>query len=594
MHYDALTLSCMVAEIQRDLVPGRIQQVLLVDDHTVGLEIYAAGVRHQLLVATAAGSARLHCARHKLRRGVDHETPLLLLLRKYVRDGVLSRVEQPDPCERVAVLHIQNKSHGSTQLVVELIGRQSNVLLLDPAGRILDCLRRQPAAHDGARSLLPGHSYEPPPAQGRLPPLDDGSHGYYERLGALFLGRPGLLWRCLVDGLAGLSPTAAREVAWRAAGVAEAPAAGAPLLAIVEALQALWQPATNGEWRPGIVMEAGRVVGFAPYELHWRGEFVPQPTLSAALELYFGEQREAPGGKATSTNPTDPYAGQRAAVLAQVRRAQHRIQRQLDGLAADEPAAGAAAELRTQAEWLLALASQVAPGQRELTVDTGTEVLTIALAADTTPVQQAERMFARAAKLTRAAVFIPQRRRQLQGELDFLRQLEEDAVLAANQPELAAVRAELQAAGHLPPGVGKERGRQAPIAGPRRFRSAQGFEIVVGRNARQNEQVTFGVAQPGDTWLHARGVPGAHVVIRAAGRTPDRATIQAAAELAAYYSSAQGEQAAPVSLTTRKWVRRVPGGRPGQVIVEKEEVLLVPGRLPEGVTESRPQENVGR
>ena len=205
-----------------------------------------------------------------------------------------------------------------------------------------------------------------------------------------------------------------------------------------------------------------------------------------------------------------------------MRRAQQRVQRQLDGLAADEPAPGAAAELRAQAEWLLALASQVAPGQRELTVDTGTEVLTIEIAPDMLPVSQAERMFARAAKLARAAVFIPQRRRQLQGEVDFLRQLEQDVVLAANQPEIAAVRTELQAAGYLAPAAGQGRGKQVPVAGPRRFRSALGFEIVVGRNARQNEQVTFEVAQAGDSWLHARGVPGAHVVIRAGDARPTR------------------------------------------------------------------------
>jgi predicted ribosome quality control (RQC) complex YloA/Tae2 family protein len=221
-------------------------------------------------------------------------------------------------------------------------------------------------------------------------------------------------------------------------------------------------------------------------------------------------------------------------------------------------------------------------------------VLTIGLAADVPPIQQAERMFSRAAKLERAAVFIPQRRRQLQGELDFLRQLEQDVVVAANQPEIAAAHAELQAAGYLAPAAGKERGKRVPVEGPRRFRSAQGFEIVVGRNARQNEQVSFEIAQAGDTWLHARGVPGAHVIIRAAGRTPDAETVRIAAQLAAHYSAAQGEAAAPVSVTLRKWVRRAPGGRPGQVIVEREEVLLVPGDWPGGVTEKGGRESAVR
>ena len=154
--------------------------------------------------------------------------------------------------------------------------------------------------------MLPGHLYEPPRAQDKLPPLDDGSFDYYERLAGLYQGRSDPLWRCLVEGVAGLSPTAAREVAWRAAGAADVPAASAPLMAVVQALQSLWQPAAAGAWQPGVVVEAGRVVGFASYELHWRGEFIPQPTLSVALERYFAELQEAPAGNLPAAAPRTP------------------------------------------------------------------------------------------------------------------------------------------------------------------------------------------------------------------------------------------------------------------------------------------------
>ncbi|MBK8048678.1 MAG: DUF814 domain-containing protein, partial [Anaerolineales bacterium] len=117
----------------------------------------------------------------------------------------------------------------------------------------------------------------------------------------------------------------------------------------------------------------------------------------------------------------------------------------------------------------------------------------------------------------------------------------------------------------------RERSGQAGVSGrrvaPLRFRSERGFEILVGRNARQNELVTFSLARPGDVWLHARGVPGAHVVVKAAGRTPDPDTVTAAAQLAAYHSGARGERAASVIVTDRRHVHRPPGGRTGQVLV---------------------------
>jgi predicted ribosome quality control (RQC) complex YloA/Tae2 family protein len=115
-----------------------------------------------------------------------------------------------------------------------------------------------------------------------------------------------------------------------------------------------------------------------------------------------------------------------------------------------------------------------------------------------------------------------------------------------------------------------------------RVYSPAGREIVVGRNARQNEQVTFGIANADDLWLHARDVPGAHVVIRSGGQPVDDESVRLAAQLAAYYSKRRGDRAVPVAVTTRRFVARVPGGRPGQVYIRNEETVVVPGELPAG------------
>ena len=126
------------------------------------------------------------------------------------------------------------------------------------------------------------------------------------------------------------------------------------------------------------------------------------------------------------------------------------------------------------------------------------------------------------------------------------------------------------------------RGKPA-ATGPLRYRTARGVEIVAGRNARQNEHVTFRLAQSGDLWLHARGVPGAHVVVRTAGRELADEDIERAAQLAAYRSSARGDRSVDVIVTERRWVSRAPGGRPGQVLVAREQVIAVPGDAPEGL-----------
>lgn len=573
MHFDALTLACVTDELRRTLVGGRVQQILLVDEFSLGLEIYAPPRRLQLLISAQPAAARVHLTTYKLRRGVDEQSPLLLLLRKYARGSRLDAADQPDPTERVLRLRFDHPEHGPVVLVCELIGRQANLLLLRPGERILDALRRSPG---GERILLPGRPYTPPSRPPRLPPLDDGTSDYYSRLAAL-VEQDGKLWQALASGIAGMSPTLAREAAARTAGAADAPARGAPIVALAHALQSLWSPVQSGAWTPGVWRQNGCCVGFSAFAAQTAPEFIPTGAMSAAIEEYHGGENRP---------QADPYAAQRRAVSAQLARAARLVQRRLDALAGDEPAPGEIERLRTEAAWLLAFAGQILPGQKVLEVETDAGALRIALDPQRTPVAQAQRSYARAAKLARAANFIPTRRAELRADQEFIAQLQSDLALAENQPEIAAVRDELARAGLLSTSQKQARAPRSPAAGhPRRFESRQGFEILVGRNARQNELVTFTMGRPDDLWLHARGVPGAHVVIRRRSRAVDDLTLRDAAQLAAYYSAARGERAAIVAFTECRFVSRIPGGRTGQVTVRSERTLVVPGDLPGDVVQ---------
>lgn len=576
MHFDALTLACVIDEIQSTLIPGRIQQVILPDGESIGLEVYAQGQRHNLLISAAAPAPRLYCVADKLRRGVERETPLLMLLRKYVRDGWLSAVVQPDPVERVVRLAFEHKQHGQVTLVAELFGRNGAIILLNPADKILGVLHpsSEPDAH--GRILAPGHPYAPPFLRIKVPPSDDGSSDYYERLAAA-IAVNGPLWKALANGVAGVSPSLGREVAWRCMGDSDAPAVSVNLLAVAQALQELWAPLHNHNWTPGVWREQAEPVGFSAYAAHWRGNFAPSPSMSAALDDYYRTTHEPAIG------PADGYAVQRQRVRRLLLRARQRIQRQIEAMAGDEPEQGAAERMRTQAQWLLALHHQVTPAMSELTVDLDGETLHIALTPNMTPVAQAERMFKSAARMERAAIFIPQRRARLLNDLEFLAQLEVDLGLAQNQPEIAVVEAELLRGAFLP--TSRQRKQTAAIrpGRPHTFRLPDGTKVLVGRNARQNEAVTFDLAHADDLWLHVRGAPGAHVVVRCGGRTPLAATMAAAAQLAGFYSSVRGERAVDVIVTRRRFVQRAVNGRPGQVTVQREEVIRAPAMMPEGV-----------
>lgn len=575
MHFDALTLAAVADELNDTLLQGRVQNVVLPDEWSVGLEIYAQRQRRYLLVSGHSQASRVHLVGQKLRRGVQKQTPLLLLLRKYVRGAILDAIEQPDPFDRVLFLRFDHPQQGISTLVAEPMGRLSNVALLDAGGNILDVLNRVPPGEHVQRVLLPKRAYEMPPPQDKLPPLDDGRANYYERLGAA-LQAEDRLWRALLFGVSGVSPTLAREIAWRVAGDVNAAADTVEATTVAAALQALWQLPGNGAWTPGVTVdEAGNVTAFAPYELSFRDTFIETEWISQAVEQFYAEKRR------DSAGAKDAYAGLRNNVAALIQRAVARVERQLAALGEDEPEPGEPEALRLQAEWLLALSSQVEPEQSTLTVDLGERTLQIPLSSDLTPVEQAERLFHRAAKLERAAKIIPVRRARLETDRAFLDQLQTDLILAQNQPEIAAVQEELRTAGFLRTRAKHRRQGKAPRSQPMRFMSAEGFAILVGRNARQNDLVTFEEANAEDLWLHVRDVPGAHVVIRCGGQTVSEETLEAAAQLAAYFSSLRGESGVPVAVTQKRFVTRMAGGRPGQVHYRNEETRTVAAQMPD-------------
>ncbi len=582
MHFDALSLSCICAELQF-LCPGRIQNLLLTSPHSIGLEVYAQGARHYLLLSLESEKNGILLVSEKLRRGSEEQPPLLQLLRKYVRDALLTAIVHPDPYERILQLHFRHPEHGETMLVAEPMGRLSNLLLIGNNARILDCLRRVPASDKSQRVLLPGQLYTPPPAQNKIPALDDGSPDYYERLATITQSEEPL-WKVLVAQIAGTSPTVAREVAFRTTGTLTTPAQEVDLIALASNLQALWTPSQNGGWQPGVCMEEDKVVGFSAFEMHFRGKFVAVASLSEAIERFW-----AAAAQKQQQPARDGYATQRKEVAAQLESARRRLQRQLASLASDEPAPGEAEKARTNAEWLLAYSSQIEPRQTTLSVDLGDSLLEIALDPRKSAVQQAQQLFKQAARMERASIFIPQRRSELQRDLEYLEQLEVDLSLALNQPEIAAVRGELDAMGLS--SQQKQRTvapKQARVGQPLTMRSASGRVILVGRSAKQNEEVTFKLSHPRDLWLHVRNVPGAHVIIRSGGEAVDDATIQMAAQLAGYHSKLRDEKSVEVLLCERRFVQHAPGGRTGQVVVRNERVITAPATMPEGGGIERP------
>jgi predicted ribosome quality control (RQC) complex YloA/Tae2 family protein len=560
MYLDALTTAAIAAELRAELLDGRVQQVLLPDRSSLALEIYAHRQRRYLLASAHPQAARLHLLAEKPRRGVDSPSPLLLLLRKYVRGACLVGIIQP-PAERILHLAFDGPLERVT-LVIEVIGRYSNLVLVGADGAVLDAIKRVGPDMNRYRVVLPAHAYAPPPPQDKLLPEEVTEYRLRHLLAEWPPETP--LRRVLVGGIAGISPLAAREIVFRALGDVDAPLEAAQRITpLLEACRAL----TREPPQPCIVRdEEDEVIAFAPYALTHMGTWEPVQSMNAGVAAYFGGE-------------SDGYQAARAPLFQTIEAGRERLAHRRARLAEEQAAAGDPEALKQRGEAILAYAHQVEPGQAELIVEwvPGQPPLRVQLDPKSSPSENAQNYFRRYRKAQRAAKEIPVQVAQVKAERAYLDQLSQDLAIAESRPEIDAVAGALVEAGYL-----KKRKRKpsSPAARPLRFRSPDGFILWVGKNALQNEDLTFQRASPDDVWLHARGVPGAHVIVQAEGRPVPEQTIKWAACLAAYYSRGRDDTQVEVDILLRKNVRRLKGGRPGQVIYRGERTLRVAPEAP--------------
>jgi predicted ribosome quality control (RQC) complex YloA/Tae2 family protein len=652
MFFDALTIAAVRSEILAAITPGRVQQVRALGPLAIGLEIYGGRQRRRLILSAHAEHARAHLLSAAPTRDPAIRSPLLLLLRKYLRGAILQTVEQPD-FERVLdfgftkVLPAQK--HGppalgadeaddededpddgpweerraeippgfalyETHLIAEIMGRHSNLVLVGADGVVIDAVKHIPASLNRYRTTLPHQPYVPPPPQRKLDLLRMGARSFAGELGGL--DPRAALWQALVARFRVVSPLLAREAVYRATGAPETPVAASEPGAVFAALTALLSLAQSGAWEPSVAWappepedaedppedaDAGpdpaarQALAFAPYRLsHLEAEgatLEDAPTTSAAAEAFFAAVEVVAG-----------HAQLKAEVRREVDERRRRLERRRRSLRSELDRAAGFEQERHKGELILAYMYGLAPGQTRLEIPE--EDLVITLDPDRTPLEQAQAMFREYQRARAAVEGVPARIEAAELGLRYLDDLATYLDLAEDHDTIQLVRADLAAlpedlgaqaspAPEAPPAPKKKpapgkpahgRRKPRPEAAPRESRlattpakvvSRDGFTIFYGRSARQNDAVTFGLAGPDDIWLHARGAPGAHVVIRAGGRRPPESTIAEAARLAARNSKARGSGAVDVMITEKRHVRRVAGAPPGLVTVSNERVLRV-------------------
>ncbi|HML24697.1 MAG TPA: NFACT RNA binding domain-containing protein [Aggregatilinea sp.] len=560
MYFDAVTIMALVDELNDTIAGGRVQDSVEINEDSFGLEVYAHHVRQYLVISADQQFARVHLGGEKLRRGVQKPSPLGLLLRRYVEGARIEAVRQP-AWERVIVFEMDGPE-GVFELIAEPMERRANLLLVRDDGIIVDCARRVGPQENRVRISLPNRPYEPPPPQKTK--RDPGSLAL-TLLGDMLDVAPGEQARqVLTRHLLGFSPLVAREAVFRATGSTTTRAADTSARTLLNVIEDLFGAFGAGQWEPGNAIQDEQVDAFAAYRLTHLDGWTPVASISEALERFYGPMV----GEGA-------YAAAKQPVQAAIVEAKERVSKKLESLRRSLQDDAALEHLRQSGELLLAYQYTLTRGQTELRAQyevDGPE-LVIELDPSMSPLDNAQRYFEKYDKAKRAREGVPQLVEAAEQELAYLEQLESDLALASNWPEIGEVQEALQAGGYwrgkrvAQPGGGK--------SGPLKVAADDGFVIWVGRNSRQNDAVTFDKGTAEDLWLHARGVPGAHVIIKSAGRDVPDGVLRRAASLAAFYSQARTEARVLVDVTQRKHVRKIKGGKPGMVTYRNESPVEV-------------------
>ena len=565
MPFDAIFLSAVCDELRQELIGARVEKIQQPARDMVVLQLRG---KARLLLSASGNRPRFHVTQ------ASYENPaqppmFCMLLRKHLAGGRIAAIEQP-PAERSVELTLDCTDEMGTpcqkRLILELMGRNSNLILTDGENRILDCMRRVDFEMSEQRQVLPGLFYHRPPRQeGKLTPQEltkPALECLLEQTAA-----PVHLDRWIVDHVAGISPLIARELAFDFCGETDADVLTLDRARLAEALT---QPSLLQARQPTLLLCGGRPKDFTYCPIRQYSAYMTartMPSFSALLDAFYTEteQRERMLQKSQSLRRT-------------VTNLLERTRRKLAAQRKEREASLDRETLRRRGDIVTANLHAMTRGMTVLRAEDFYQEdmpeIEIPLRPELSPQQNAARFYKEYNKAKHAEKILAEQIARGEIEEEYLGAVLDELNRAESERDLAEIRAELEAGGYVR-SADRRRQQKQPASRPMRFRSSDGFEILVGRNNRQNDQLSLKTARRDDLWLHIQKFHGTHVIVCCAGAPVPDGTITEAAMLAAWYSQAREGQNVPVDVTQVRNLRKPNGAKPGMVVYDRYRTVIV-------------------
>lgn len=575
MALDGVFLRHLKEEIGTSLLGTRVDRVFQPNRDELILAFRGFSAAYKLLISARANSARVNLTTIPVEN--PQQPPMLcMLLRKKLQGAKLLKITQPD-LERALMLKFDSVNelgdHVELTLAVEIMGRYSNIILVDENGKIIDALKRVDAEMSSERLVLPGLLYRLPPPQDKLSMLTCTVEEIMARIDAL--PRDMELSKALMSVLQGISPIIAREVE-NSAGLGHevyVKSMTPPQRRRTEMyVTTLMETAKNVSGTPHIVIDPqNKPKDFAFMDIRQYGSAMTvseKESFSEMLDAFYAERDQIERMRVKSQD-----------LLRLLANHADRLSRKIANQQAELSACAERDTLRIKGDLLSANMYAIQKGETSVKLqnfyDENLAELEIALDPALTPQQNAQKYYKNYRKAKTAEEKLTEQIGLAQTELTYIDSVFESLALAENERDLNEIRAELAEQGYVRRRVGKKNQKQPVLSAPLKFKTSDGFTVLVGRNNRQNDKLTMKDANNNDIWFHTKNIPGSHTVLVTDGKAPTETAMEEAAVLAAQHSRAKDSAQVPVDYTQIRYVSKPQGAKPGMVIYVQYKTVYV-------------------
>lgn len=574
MAMDGFSVLALTDEINSVLKGSKVDKIQQTEHDELLISFFGACGGRKLRLTANPSVARVTLTDDK--KQSPQTAPLFcMLLRKHLSGARLISVAQPD-FERIMVLTFDGINEFGERcekkLYAELMGRHSNIILTDSNNKIIDSIKHVDFSVSSVRQILPGLTYEAPPAQDKLNPLDCDLNDICEALKKAD-GKE-KVDKAVMSSFRGVSPLLAREICFNAFSTCDkflAELDFSQILDLAKACYNLFKSAKEKELSPCYLLrqDTKKPFEFCAFKIEQYGtsaETVFGDSMSEIVESFYKER-----------DKKERITHKSAKLVKTVSTNIERCAKKLANQTAELDDTKNMEKFKEFGELITANLYRIQRGEKCAVVENfygENETVSIPLDERLTPPENAQRYFKKYAKAKNAKSELTNQIEKAKAELSYLESVEEELGKAENEKDLAEISEELYEQGYLRRQEKDKRKRE--ISKPMEFKTEDGFTVLVGKNNKQNDILTLKTAKNSDLWFHTKDIHGSHVILRYEhGKEFSDAAILEAARLAAKYSKAKNSENVPVDYTLVKFVKKPSGAKPGMVIYTDNKTVYV-------------------